>query len=114
VGDRDINDLRQNDSTPNPFPPPYYNRFLNDPAVKERIGAESNYTSCSNRVSSNFALTGDVSFFQLLKSYRMVLIVLSYVGREDAPPRIGCSCRREDEDSDMGMWTLHTFAKYDD
>ncbi|KAL0064076.1 hypothetical protein AAF712_008935 [Marasmius tenuissimus] len=59
VGDRDINDLRQNDSTPNPFPPSFYLNFLADPVIKERIGAESNYSSCSNRVGNNFARTGD-------------------------------------------------------
>ncbi|ESK90545.1 carboxypeptidase s1 [Moniliophthora roreri MCA 2997] len=59
VGDRDVNDLRQNDSTPNPFPPSFYVNFLQDPKVKAQIGAVSNYTTCSNRVSRNFGLTGD-------------------------------------------------------
>ncbi|KAK1215204.1 hypothetical protein PQX77_022200 [Marasmius sp. AFHP31] len=59
VGDRDINDLRQNISTPNPFPPSYYLNLLADPVIKEKIGAESNYSSCSSPVNSDFARTGD-------------------------------------------------------
>ncbi|KAL0569910.1 hypothetical protein V5O48_012056 [Marasmius crinis-equi] len=59
VGDRDINDLRQNASSPNPFPPEFYLDFLDNPEIKQRIGAESNYSECSNRVGNNFGRTGD-------------------------------------------------------
>ncbi|KAL1715735.1 Alpha/Beta hydrolase protein [Schizophyllum commune] len=59
VGDRDINDLRQNSSTENPFPPPYYGEFLTQDHVLSAIGAESTYTECSDPVYYEFSKTGD-------------------------------------------------------
>ncbi|KAF9262605.1 alpha/beta-hydrolase [Marasmius fiardii PR-910] len=61
VGDRDVNDLRQKDDSPNPFPPPFYLNFLGNETIKQRIGAESNYSECSNTVGQRFGLTGDDS-----------------------------------------------------
>ncbi|PCH41066.1 alpha/beta-hydrolase [Wolfiporia cocos MD-104 SS10] len=57
VGDRDVDDLRQNSSAL--FPPEYYVTYLQDPEVMKAIGAESNYVECSDPVDSEFERTGD-------------------------------------------------------
>ncbi|KAI0649645.1 alpha/beta-hydrolase [Trametes meyenii] len=59
VGDRDSDDLRQNSSTPNPFPPGFYVDFLRNATVLEKIGAQGRYTECSNAVGRQFGRTGD-------------------------------------------------------
>ena len=59
VGDRDSDDLRQNSSTPNPFPPDFYVDFLRNATVMQRIGAQARYTECSGAVGSQFGRTGD-------------------------------------------------------
>ncbi|KAI0752460.1 alpha/beta-hydrolase [Daedaleopsis nitida] len=56
VGDRDSDDLRQNASTPNPFPPEFYVSFLRSATVMQQIGAQARYSECSN---SLFSRTGD-------------------------------------------------------
>ncbi|KAI0658185.1 alpha/beta-hydrolase [Cubamyces menziesii] len=56
VGDRDSDDLRQNASSPNPFPPEFYVKFLRNATIVEKIGAEARYSECSN---SLFGRTGD-------------------------------------------------------
>ncbi|OBZ76469.1 Carboxypeptidase S1 [Grifola frondosa] len=42
VGDRDSDDLRQNASSPNPFPPEFYVSFLRNPIIVAKIGAQQN------------------------------------------------------------------------
>ena len=59
VGDRDSDDLRQNASSPNPFPPEFYVSFLRDAAVMQKIGAQARFSECSNAVGSQFSRTGD-------------------------------------------------------
>ncbi|KAI0672035.1 alpha/beta-hydrolase [Trametes maxima] len=59
VGDRDSDDLRQNSSTPNPFPPEFYVDFLRNATILEKIGAQGRYTECSNTVGRQFGRTGD-------------------------------------------------------
>ena len=39
VGDRDSDDLQQNSSTPNAFPPDFYVDFLRNATVMQKIGA---------------------------------------------------------------------------
>ena len=56
VGDRDSDDLRQNASSPNPFPPEFYVSFLRNTTVMQKIGAQVRYSECS---SSQFGRTGD-------------------------------------------------------
>lgn len=41
VGDRDSDDLRQNSSTPNPFPPEFYVKFLRNATILDKIGAQA-------------------------------------------------------------------------
>lgn len=57
VGNRDIDDLRQNSSTPNPFPPNFYMDFLNLASIKQAIGAIPTFADCSN--TPLFTDTGD-------------------------------------------------------
>ena len=59
VGDRDSDDLRQNASTPNPFPPEFYLDFLANQTILQKIGAQAQYSECSNRVDAEFSRTGD-------------------------------------------------------
>ncbi|KAM5546227.1 hypothetical protein V8D89_000353 [Ganoderma adspersum] len=59
VGDRDSDDLRQNSSTPNPFPPEFYVAFLRNATVMQKIGAQARYAECSNAVGNQFGRTGD-------------------------------------------------------
>ncbi|KAI0356751.1 alpha/beta-hydrolase [Trametes cingulata] len=59
VGDRDSDDLRQNSSTPNPFPPEFYVKFLRNATILEKIGAQGRYQECSNAVGNQFSRTGD-------------------------------------------------------
>ncbi|KAH9479646.1 Carboxypeptidase S1 [Psilocybe cubensis] len=59
VGNRDSDDLRQNASSPNPFPPEFYLNFLKSPTVKAKIGAESTYHECANAPFNLFSTTGD-------------------------------------------------------
>lgn len=58
VGDYDPYDLRQNASAL--FPPAYYTKYLADPSVLKKIGAEAPYRECSDQVGRNFVPTGDV------------------------------------------------------
>ena len=58
VGYYDLYDLRQNASAL--FPPAYYMKYLADPSVLKKIGAEIPYSECSGQVGQNFVLTGDV------------------------------------------------------
>ncbi|KAI0634438.1 alpha/beta-hydrolase [Trametes polyzona] len=59
VGDRDQYDLRQNSSSPNPFPPTFYVDFLNNATILEQIGAQGPYAECSDAVNDLFLKTGD-------------------------------------------------------
>ncbi|CDO77361.1 hypothetical protein BN946_scf184787.g10 [Trametes cinnabarina] len=59
VGDRDSDDLRQNASSPNPFPPEFYVKFLRNATILEKIGAQGRYSECSNPVDDQFSRTGD-------------------------------------------------------
>ncbi|EIW52048.1 alpha/beta-hydrolase [Trametes versicolor FP-101664 SS1] len=59
VGDRDSDDLRQNSSTPNPFPPEFYVKFLRNATILDKIGAQGRYAECSNPVGNQFSRTGD-------------------------------------------------------
>ncbi|RDX52343.1 alpha/beta-hydrolase [Lentinus brumalis] len=59
VGDRDSDDLRQNASSPNPFPPEFYVNFLRNATVMQKIGAQARYSECSNAVGNQFGRTGD-------------------------------------------------------
>jgi len=54
----DAYDLRQNASAS--FPPAYYTKYLADPSVLKKIGAEVPYLECSGQVNDNFVPTGDV------------------------------------------------------
>ena len=58
VGNRDIDDLRQN--SPALFPPKYYVHYLGNPEVMNKIGAETTYQECANAPSQLFVKTGDV------------------------------------------------------
>ncbi|TCD63307.1 hypothetical protein EIP91_005688 [Steccherinum ochraceum] len=57
VGDRDSDDLRQNSSTPNPFPPEFYVQFLRNPDILAKIGAQGRYVECGG--GRGFGATGD-------------------------------------------------------
>ncbi|KAJ7915164.1 Alpha/Beta hydrolase protein [Mycena leptocephala] len=57
IGDRDPDDLRQNSSAL--FPPEFYVNYLSLPDVKARIGAEGNYSECSDDAFELFTRTGD-------------------------------------------------------
>ena len=59
VGDRDIDDLRQSDDSPNPFPPEFYVDFLRNTTIMKKIGAEVRYSECSDPVDDQFSRTGD-------------------------------------------------------
>ena len=59
VGDRDSDDLRQNSSTPNPFPPEFYVSVLRNATIMQKIGAQARYSECSNAVGNQFSRTGD-------------------------------------------------------
>ena len=59
MGDRDSDDLRQNSSTPNPFPPEFYVDFLRNTTIMKKIGAEVRYSECSDPVDDQFSRTGD-------------------------------------------------------
>ena len=59
VGDRDSDDLRQNASSPNPFPPEFYLNFLANQTILQKNGAQAQYSECSNRVDAEFSRTGD-------------------------------------------------------
>jgi hypothetical protein len=59
VGNRDINDLRQNSSAL--FPPEYYLNLLANATIMAKIGAESTYGECSDPTNILFEKTGDVS-----------------------------------------------------
>ncbi|KAI0073543.1 alpha/beta-hydrolase [Panus rudis PR-1116 ss-1] len=60
VGDRDDEDLRQNASSPNPFPPSFYVQYLRDPTIQDRIGAEVRFGGgCSSAAGAPFSRTGD-------------------------------------------------------
>ena len=60
VGSRDSDDLRQNASSPNPFPPEFYLKLLANETIKRRIGAESDYSECADAPFELFDRTGDV------------------------------------------------------
>ena len=55
AGDHDADDLRQNNSTLNPFPPEFYVCLLRNAT----IGAQARYAECSNAVGNQFSRTGD-------------------------------------------------------
>ncbi|KAI0783201.1 alpha/beta-hydrolase [Abortiporus biennis] len=59
VGDRDSDDLRQNSSTPNPFPPEFYVKYLRNPDIMSRIGAQVRYSECPDAPFEQFTRTGD-------------------------------------------------------
>lgn len=59
VGNRDSEDLRQNASSPDPFPPEYYVNFLNIKSIQDKIGANVKYVECSDPVDAQFEKTGD-------------------------------------------------------
>ena len=66
VGDRDSDDLRQNASSPNPFPPEFYVTFLRNATIMEKIGAEARYSECPDAPFELFERTGDVREFFVL------------------------------------------------
>ncbi|TID25184.1 serine carboxypeptidase [Venturia nashicola] len=45
--------------SPNPFPPNFYNKYLNTPKVQQAIGAYVNWTEFSEAVARAFVSTGD-------------------------------------------------------
>ncbi|EIN14710.1 alpha/beta-hydrolase [Punctularia strigosozonata HHB-11173 SS5] len=57
IGDRDVDDLRQNSSAL--FPPEFYVHYLANPDVKAAIGANATYRECSGAVGGQFGRTGD-------------------------------------------------------
>ncbi|KAF8056296.1 Alpha/Beta hydrolase protein [Lyophyllum atratum] len=57
IGDRDVNDLRQNSSAL--FPPEYYVDFLGQASIQQKIGAESAYSECPDAPFRLFVRTGD-------------------------------------------------------
>ncbi|KAI0073558.1 alpha/beta-hydrolase [Panus rudis PR-1116 ss-1] len=59
VGDRDDEDLRQNASSPNIFPPEFYVQYLHRPDIMKRIGAEARYSECPDAPFIPFTKTGD-------------------------------------------------------
>ncbi|RDX52337.1 alpha/beta-hydrolase [Lentinus brumalis] len=59
VGYRDEYDLRQNASSPDPFPPTYYVDFLQNTTIMQKIGAQVEYSDCSDAVVHQFNRTGD-------------------------------------------------------
>ncbi|THH26769.1 hypothetical protein EUX98_g7412 [Antrodiella citrinella] len=59
VGNRDSDDLRQNASSPNPFPPEFYVTFLHNPDIVAKIGAQATYSECANAPGRQFGKTGD-------------------------------------------------------
>jgi len=59
VGDRDSDDLRQNDTTPNPFPPEFYVKYLRNADVQTAIGAKVRYSECPDAPFEQFTKTGD-------------------------------------------------------
>lgn len=59
VGNRDVNDLRQNSSAL--FPPEHYLNLLANATIMAKIGAESAYGECTNPPYNLFEKTGDVS-----------------------------------------------------
>lgn len=54
---RDEYDMRE--LTPDPFPPSYFEDYLNTPEVQKAIGAYVNFTSYANAVGTAFGQTGD-------------------------------------------------------
>ena len=60
VGDRDLNDLRQNSSAL--FPSESYVDFLQQADIQKKIGAEVQYQECPDPPYDLFAKTGDVCF----------------------------------------------------
>lgn len=79
---RDNYDVRQFD--PSPFPPEYYQQYLNTEKVQHAIGAFVNFTDGSDVVSDAFAATGDDSRALTIRSdtrkllERGVSIILYY------------------------------------
>jgi len=59
VGDRDSDDLRQNASSPNPFPPEFYVKFLRNTTIMNKIGAQTRYSECPDAPFELFTKTGD-------------------------------------------------------
>ncbi|KAI0685440.1 alpha/beta-hydrolase [Cerioporus squamosus] len=59
AGYRDEYDLRQNASSPNPWPPTYYVGFLQNATIMQKIGAQVNYSDFSDPVAYQFNRTGD-------------------------------------------------------
>ncbi|KAI9070306.1 alpha/beta-hydrolase [Trametes sanguinea] len=59
VGDRDALDLRQNGSSPNPFPPEFFIDFLQNATIMEKIGAKAPFVDVSIPVELQFNSTGD-------------------------------------------------------
>lgn len=57
IGDRDVNDLRQNSSAL--FPPEFYVDFLSQASIRQKIGAESMYSECADAPFNLFVRTGD-------------------------------------------------------
>lgn len=57
--ERDEYDIRE--LQPDPFPPEFFVKYLNTPAVQAAIGAYTNYTEFSYTVGNAFGSTGDDS-----------------------------------------------------
>ena len=72
VGSRDSDDLRQNSSSPTPFPPEYYLSFLQNATIMQKIGAESPYEECGDAPDRLFGQTGDV---RALLSFTLFVLV---------------------------------------
>jgi hypothetical protein len=97
VGDRDSDDLRQNSSAL--FPPEFYVRFLNDPTIRAKIGAEVSYSECPNAPFVLFERTGDVrNHDESLPTE----VLITWLGRANSPSSASCTGRSKDEDTHLG------------
>lgn len=79
IGNRDVDDLRQNSSAL--FPPEFYLNYLAEPSVKAKIGATSVYGECPDPPFELFVTTGDVSdeqYFLRLSPYPLLFLFLFF------------------------------------
>lgn len=103
VGDRDVDDLRQNSSAL--FPPEYYVNYLSLPEVVSKIGAEAAYQECPNAPYDLFVKTGDVCRLKFSTADGVSELIMNgyALGRTNMAPsalRVG---EFWIEDSNLGM-----------